>query len=393
MTRSAVLQRQNLIAKSQDFSGYTQTSITLAANTADTLDPLGGSHATKCTDTAANDQHRIYTSTATISEVYTLSTYVKAGTKSWFALDINDGLYVYFDLGAGVVGGTSVNVLSSNIVAVGNGWYRCSATIFNVTGPFVSVSFNMASGNGLASYTGDGTGTLYLFGTQVVISNWAGPYTATTGSVIGAVGAIRSLTGRAENRLLQSQTFTVSPWTSNVVIVSNADIAPDGTMTASTVTDNSAAAFLDVGQSVAVTASGKYTLSLFIKKTSGASVLCGFNLTGPIIAVSFRFNTDTGVVTSGVASVQSQGNYWKLIMPVTVTGAGTLVISFFPATGLSSGGGDVATATGTQTIWAMQLVQANWAGPYQVTTTTAVTAPIRSLASPNRSHAGTRSAA
>lgn len=174
-------------------SHWIKTGVTVVDGTSDTLDPFGGSNATKLSETSGYDYHRVYSSTnIAANATFTRSIYAKAGTRSWLAIEINDssGTFAWFDLINGRIGTVNPNV-KAHIESVGNGWFRCS-----VTGTFTDAqqndAFNMETADGEVLYTSDGTGTMYLYGAQVTQANWAGPYVMTGAGVVNT-GLIRDI--------------------------------------------------------------------------------------------------------------------------------------------------------------------------------------------------------
>ena len=135
--------------------------------------------AEKLVETAANNFHFISpTGTGTVvGSRYTSSIYVKAGERTWFVLTafglVNTD--TWFNLSTGVRGTTGSNVISASIIYVGNGWYRCSIS-YIATGTNNGASVLPATGNGLSSYTGDGTSGIYIFGAQTSDSASLDPY-------------------------------------------------------------------------------------------------------------------------------------------------------------------------------------------------------------------------
>nr|WP_241772772.1 hypothetical protein [Rhodobacter capsulatus] len=101
----------------------------------------------------------------------TASIFVKAAERRWFALVTADSANAfrttYFDLQTGTLGVVSQGAAGhvAQIVAAGNGWYRCSVT---QTQAAASGNFNfypsVASANGATSYPGNGASGLCLWG-------------------------------------------------------------------------------------------------------------------------------------------------------------------------------------------------------------------------------------
>ena len=134
------------------------------------------------------------------------------------------------------------------------------------------------------------------------------------------------------------------------------------------VTDNNSS-YLSCSRSITVpNNSNTYTMSIYIKKTYGAtSARLGFNsgfsggTTG--VALNQRFNSDTGIGTAGSSDDLGSWWRWKFSLTNNSTGNTTLYCSFFPATGFYNSG-DNATATGTALVSAVQIEQSSIATPF-----------------------------
>ena len=78
------------------------------------------------------------------NNLMTYSVYAKASTRDWLRLNIVGVANAYFDLANGVVGSTGGSAsITSAMVDVGGGWYRCSFT------------YNVASTTGVSIYVAD----------------------------------------------------------------------------------------------------------------------------------------------------------------------------------------------------------------------------------------------
>ena len=126
------------------------------------------------TDNATHYLRRDYGS----STKAVLSVYAKAAELSWLHLSFNTtGGYsrAYFNLNDGVVG-TEVNTPNARIESVGNGWYLCSITGNTLPDTNTKIDIMLANGDNGASYTGNGTNGLYLWGAQLTQTDYRMPY-------------------------------------------------------------------------------------------------------------------------------------------------------------------------------------------------------------------------
>lgn len=177
------------------------------------------------------------------------------------------------------------------------------------------------------------------------------------------------------NLATYSQDFANAVWSKSTgLITASALLAPDGTYTATTLTDDDTVNYESFSRGFIVqNDSASYNISVFIKKTTGGtSSRTGFNVflsegstTKPY---NIRFNADTGVATGGDSNLVTSetNNYWRLSFTVSnnSTGNTALTISYFPATGVYNGS-DVTTATGSHTVWGLQITRGAELLPYK----------------------------
>jgi hypothetical protein len=165
------------------------------------------------------------------------------------------------------------------------------------------------------------------------------------------------------NMLEYSQTFNTSYWSNinSLIIASTTELAPDGTNTATTATDDTDTTYKYLARSITVPNDNQtYYLSIFVKKTP-AGVAPGFaintSLTGgtPTVNINQRLNTGTGVATSATAT--SEGNYWKLTWSITNNSSGntSLNVTLYPAARLPDTTTDTVAATGSATFWGFMI--------------------------------------
>lgn len=189
------LSKQNLLLRSQEFDNASWTKTGGATVTANTIiAPDGTSTADRLNDAIATNSFSVQqTATVTLNSKYvTASVYAKAGTKSWMYFAVNSATWdCYFNLSAGTIGAKNSNVLAQ-MTSVGNGWYRCSLSYIPTADG--NVRFYIVNGNSPSfSYTGDGTGNIYLWGAQMTYTKVPASYVSTTSAAVNSAGGTREL--------------------------------------------------------------------------------------------------------------------------------------------------------------------------------------------------------
>jgi hypothetical protein len=186
--------RTNLLLRSEEFdnASWTANEATITAN--QIAAPNGTTTADLFTTSATTGvEHYILQSfTVAASTAYTASVYAKAGTGSIFDLQYRvagawagGNVLVGFNLSTQVVTITS-GTATASITPVGNGWFRCQITATSsVAGG--SPQFRIA--------TGDGGGTLYLWGAQLEVGAFPSSYIPTTSATVTRAADVASITG------------------------------------------------------------------------------------------------------------------------------------------------------------------------------------------------------
>lgn len=163
--------RANVYQQSEsiDNAYYTKTrsSITADATTA----PDGTTTADKLVeDTSATTTHYLRRATPTLTDntSSTFSFFAKAGERTWVVAHTFDKAatdrYSYVNVSTGVSGTTDAGH-TIRITPFGNGWYRIACTFNAASGASSPLTDILtANADGGASYTGDGTSGLYVWG-------------------------------------------------------------------------------------------------------------------------------------------------------------------------------------------------------------------------------------
>lgn len=240
------------------------------------------------------------------------------------------------------------------------------------------------AGSGVASFTRATTATT-VDRNGLLISVAAGVarsyYDPATGAYLGYLAE-----GARTNLCLQSENFTIgSQWTNSsgsITVVTDTDIAPDGTLTADTLTDESAAAVNGARQTFTVADDAlTHVFSVFIKKTVGAVNFAGFQIRytgGTPLDARAVFNTNTGEFTTNsgapILSVFSFPEYWRVTVAKAnnATGNTSFDCSVVPAWNDTGTITPAASAVGSKVVWGAQLEKASFSSSYIPTTTIAV---------------------
>ena len=168
---------QNLFLYSQDFTNanWTKNTSTITGNTV--LAPDGTLTGQTITEGTTTNQHLITQAPVTVAvgNVFTLSVYAKAGTRTSISLTSYGEGYSVFNLSNGTITQTAGNVCT--ITDAGNGWYRCSATITKTN--ITAANFYIIMWNGTSSYLGT-SAYQYIWGAQLELNSTMNTYTATT---------------------------------------------------------------------------------------------------------------------------------------------------------------------------------------------------------------------
>jgi len=134
--------------------------------------PFGEQTANKLIEDTSTANHQIRQDfTIANDTIVNISIFVKAAERSHFRIELRDKTNtdrnVWFDLVNGVVSSEDTGA-NGDIIALENGWYRCSMAIgigAGVTDP--RVRFIMADSLNGGSYLGDGSSGIYLWGAQL----------------------------------------------------------------------------------------------------------------------------------------------------------------------------------------------------------------------------------
>jgi hypothetical protein len=353
-------QEQNLLEYSEmlDDSGWTKNSVSVTAN-AET-DPLGGTTAEYIFATSpSGDFPSIQGSFDTKKgAVHTVSFYAKAGE-----IDV-------VSVGIRTSSGGYVSDPFSN-QALTSEWQRFSGT-FTATEDTHLVRFFF--GSGAKTWTGDQG--FYIWGTQIEVGSTASTYHRTEGAPYYGPGATPKgllIEEARTNDATESDTF--NPQAGTTRAADNA-LAPDGTITADTLTIDSAGGAHQTkpNPSPTVLSSTTYTMSVFVKLINGTPNI-GFRGYGngavnayPIFDLANKTAVRSGSSWSN-AKVEDYGNGWLRCSATTTSSGTNEPIIHFLASGDESGTTNY-TGNGTDAIafWGFQQEAGSFPTSYIQTT-------------------------
>ena len=233
---------------------------------------------------------------------------------------------------------------------------RLTATAFNGTTTrtvTTSAAYNAAQWlKARVNYTTDGTLAILVNGREVA---------ATRGT------PLLSLNSRY-NLLTYSQDFTNAVWVKTVTLGSTTETAPDGTATATVVSNTSD--YQSLRFNLALT--GDVVTSVAVRKTTGATHFPGLSVQIASTYRSIALNTNTGVATPrssepvpvGEFGVIDNGTFWR----VWIRSSGLNSVYIYPRVNTDAG----ATWTGgngSQVFWGAQIENATTPRTYQRITT------------------------
>ena len=413
-TSSAVAE-QNLLLQSQTFdnASWLKTQATVTSNS--TTAPDGTTTADTLLDnTAASTYHLIkQTSSFASGTTYVFSCYAKNNDGQYVCLSAQTGISSYAGTTFDTINGTlnsgqsgSGWSVAASMTSVGSGWYRCIAII--TSGSTASAEIQISRTNsasapssyGMTPYTGSGQ-SVYLWGAQLEQRSTATAYTPTTTAAItnyipvlqtAASGVARFncnpvtreslgllIEEARTNLLTYSSDFSNAAWTKSAVTVTGTiNIAPDGSQTASLVSDTAAtSSFLLAGSATLITTTA-YTFSVYAKAQSNSLIQLTFDRVSSNNYANF--NLSTGVISklgaNSTAVISPAGNGWyKCSVTATTVNGGAGSAKVYLINDANSVQAPSYTGTGLLSVflWGAQLEAGAFATSYIPTVASQVT--------------------
>lgn len=321
-----------------------------------------------CEDAAVTTTHWVFQSITTIAATYTVSEVMKAGERTWALIRIRDSSgndrFAWFNLAAGTIGSVQTN-LTASMVSLGSGWYRCSVTVSAAVAAANPCVFGPVTGDGVATYTGDGSSGIYIADAQLTPGYLPLAVTETTSAAVYGprfdydpvtkVARGLLIEEQRANLLLQSNDFQTSWSPTNITRTPNSILSPEGVVNGVKIEATATATAILYQQ---ITATSTFaSLSVYVKQGTGATTANTFgirNFTTAINLVFGNLNYSTGVFTYTVGStgvvIRNAGNgWWRVEISVSAgITAGDLIGGYVGLTGGVATAGDFLYAYGAQ---------------------------------------------
>lgn len=382
---------ENLFTFSQEIDNviWAKNLVTVTANS--TTAPDGTTTADSIVENSATTdapwvrQNIVKPATAT---TYTFSAFVRPSARTWCVLTAFDGASVgsrfWFNLTTGTIGttaavGAGFTSLSHTISASTNGFFRVSCTFTTNAVAALQCFIAPTTGDGVLVYAGTvGQTAIFAWGAQLEQRSAVTAYTVTTTQPItNYIPVLQTaqnnvarfdhnpITGESlgleieeqrTNLVVRSEEFNNASWIkSDVTLTANTTIAPNGTLTAAILADNTNNAQHLLFQSIGTVSIGTiYTFSVFAKAYTSNFLMMTVQGGSYLL-----FNLSTGTTSTvggttglGAASMTPVGNGWYRCSVVLTTQS--TIGNFYLLN--SNGVSNFYTGTGTGVfIWGAQL--------------------------------------
>lgn len=205
---------ENLLTQSQNFTNSSWTKGAGAISNTTLLAPDGTNTGSEYTEDNTFATHRFFNSVSiTAGAVYTLSIYLKQGTRRYVSVAINNGnsVYVIVDTQTMTIVKATANggavYMNSSITAEANGWYRVSVTGSHQLSTVYPLINGVATSNGTPNegYAGDGVSKIIMWGAQLNTGTLKA-YQPTTTTALAGNGFITTWYDQSGNGYHQTQT-------------------------------------------------------------------------------------------------------------------------------------------------------------------------------------------
>ncbi len=365
---------ENLLLRSEemDNASWIKSGLTVTANAA--IAPDGTLTADLLSNTTTESIYQQTTLPAASGSVYTYSVYVKQASLDWIRFTVFESansanqLTLWFNPSTGTLGtvsaGGTATLVTGNVVAAANGFYR-----IYLTGSFVASLINFQTN----VVTSDGSSATannsarYQWGAQV-----------NQGTLQDYSRTVASSRLGSQNMLVRSEEMDNASWLkTDTTITANAIAAPDGLTTADLLTEGVVGTIAGVSQNLIVERQKAYTASIYLKYGNHDWVRVAFSEPSTSNQILLWVNLATGALGTSTSSgtgvtnlgttITSVGNGWYR---VTISATFTNPSASFYVTSAAANGNVTRVSNGTRYQWGAQVNQGSVAAAYQKTVAT-----------------------
>ena len=278
---TAAKAEENLLLQSQFASGWSIVGTnTITPN--NSAAPDGTTTAALVSSPATTDYVYQFATTV-VGLTYVFSFFVKNSTATashYHVRTSNTAAFGTLTWSGSTLAAITATVGTASFVDVGNGWYRVSAIY---TASETAVRHRIGAGDNTST-----TGNIFVWGAQLEQRAALSSYTPTTTQPITRYQPVLLTTSnnaprfdhnpvteeslgflieeQRTNLATRSEEIGTSPWGfARASAQSNVHVAPDGTLTANKLVDNTETGSHDVSQNYTVTSGQYYTFSVYVK--------------------------------------------------------------------------------------------------------------------------------
>lgn len=196
--------RANLLQRSEEFdnSYWTKEGVSIGTGI---LSPMGDADARNMVEQTSTGRHRVRATLSVSSgTTYSLSVWAKSTNRN---LVINGQALFNARSGFNLSNGSVENTTSgtATITEYPNDWYRCTVIGTATSTQATVMYFQMQEGTTDASYTGDGSSTLSLFGAQMEAGSYPTSYIPTSGLAVTRTADSCEIASGIENLIGQTE--------------------------------------------------------------------------------------------------------------------------------------------------------------------------------------------